>query len=42
MSGAWHCHGACQRGGNVLDLVAALERCSVIEVAIVLTEQFPG
>ena len=39
---AWYCHGACQRGGNVLDLIAALDRCSVIEAAIVLTERTRG
>ena len=39
---AWYCHGACQRGGNVLDLVAALERCSIVEAAIVLTERTRG
>ena len=39
---AWYCHGECKRGGNVLDLIAALERCSIVEAANVLTERFPG
>ena len=39
---AWYCHSACKRGGNVLDLIAALDRCSVIEAAIVLTERTRG
>ena len=38
---AWYCHGACQRGGNVLDLIAALERCSIVEAAIILAERYP-
>ena len=38
---AWYCHGACNRGGNVLDLVAALEQCSIVEAAVLLSEQHP-
>ena len=38
---AWYCHGQCKRGGNVLDLIAALERCSIVEAAIVLMERYP-
>jgi DNA primase len=35
----FHCF-ACQAGGNVLDLVAALERCSVQQAACLLQAQF--
>jgi DNA primase len=35
----FHCF-ACQAGGNVLDLVAALERCTVHQAACRLQEQF--
>jgi DNA primase len=35
----FHCF-ACQAGGNVLDLVAALERCSVHQAACLLQERF--
>ena len=37
---AWYCHGECKRGGNVLDLTAALERCSIVEAAIILSERY--
>ena len=37
---AWFCHGRCGRGGNVLDLIAALEQCSIVEAAIILTTRF--
>ena len=37
---AWYCHGECKRGGNVLDLIAALEQCSIIEAALILTERY--
>ena len=37
---AWYCHGACQRGGNVLDLIAALEQCSIVEAAVMLAELY--
>jgi DNA primase len=36
---AFHCF-ACQAGGNVLDLVAAMERCSVCEAARRLAQRF--
>lgn len=26
---AWYCFGACQRGGSVVDLVMAIEKCDV-------------
>jgi len=26
---AWYCFGRCQRGGSVIDLVMALEQCSL-------------
>lgn len=28
---AWYCFGDCRRGGSVIDLVMALERCSLAE-----------
>ncbi len=37
---AFHCF-ACQAGGNVLDFVAAMERCSVREAARRLAQRFP-
>ena len=37
---AWYCHGACKRGGNVLDLIAALEACSIVDAAILLSEKW--
>ena len=37
---AWYCHGQCKRGGNVLDLIAALEDCSIVAAAILLSERF--
>ena len=37
---AWYCFGACQRGGSVIDLVAAIERCSIKEAAIILAQRF--
>jgi len=37
---AFHCF-ACQAGGNVLDFVAAMERCSVCEAARRLAQRFP-
>ena len=36
---AWYCHGRCKRGGNVLDLIAALEGCSIVAAAILLSER---
>ena len=35
---AWYCHGQCKRGGNVLDLIAALEACSIVDAAILLSQ----
>jgi DNA primase len=37
---AFHCF-ACQAGGNVLDFVAAMERCSVREAALRLAQRLP-
>ncbi len=37
---AWYCHGACKRGGNVLDLIAALEQCSIVQAAVLLSEKW--
>ena len=37
---AWYCHGACKRGGNVLNLIAALEACSIVDAAILLSEKW--
>ncbi len=37
---AWYCHGQCKRGGNVLDLIAAIEQCSIVDAAILLSEQW--
>lgn len=37
---AWYCHGQCRRGGNVLDLIAALEDCSIVAAAILLSDRF--
>ena len=37
---AWYCHGQCRRGGNVLDLIAALEHCSVLDAAILLSQKW--
>ena len=37
---AWYCHGQCQRGGNVLDLIAELEQCSIVQAAILLSEKW--
>lgn len=37
---AFHCF-ACQAGGNVLDFVAAMERCSVREAALRLAQRVP-
>ena len=37
---AWYCHGACKRGGNVLDLIAALEQCSIVDAALLLSEKW--
>ncbi len=37
----FHCF-ACQAGGNVLDFVAALEKCSVREAALQLQQWFGG
>jgi DNA primase len=36
----WHCFGDCQAGGNVLDLVANLENCSIFQAGQLLTEWF--
>ena len=38
---AFHCF-ACQAGGNVLDFVAAMEKCSVREAALRLQQWFSG
>ena len=37
---AWYCHGQCQRGGNVLDLISELEKCSIVEAAALLQQRF--
>ena len=37
---AWYCHGQCERGGNVLDLIAELEHCSIVDAAILLSEKW--
>jgi DNA primase len=37
---AWFCFGACQRGGSVIDLVAALEGCDIKRATILLAERF--
>jgi CHC2 zinc finger len=37
---AWYCFGDCQRGGSVIDLVAALEHCSIRDAAAILATRF--
>jgi CHC2 zinc finger len=37
---AWYCFGDCQRGGSVIDLVAALEGCSICDAAAILRQRF--
>ena len=39
-SQVWYCFGKCGRGGSVLDLVAALEDCSILEAAKILEDRF--
>lgn len=36
----WYCFGACRRGGSVIDLVAALEHCSIREAAEILRTRY--
>lgn len=36
----WYCFGECSRGGSVIDLIAALERCSIREAAEILSSRF--
>ena len=36
---AWHCFGDCAGGGSVLDLVSALEKCSLTEAAQILAKR---
>ena len=36
----WYCHSQCGRGGSVLDLVAELEKCSLVEAAQILTDRY--
>ncbi|KUO56859.1 MAG: hypothetical protein APF80_13405 [Alphaproteobacteria bacterium BRH_c36] len=37
---AWHCFGDCKRGGTVLDLVRALEKCSLVEAAKIIAKRY--
>ena len=39
---AWYCFGACSRGGSVIDLIAALEGCSIKDAATLLAKRFPS
>jgi DNA primase len=36
---SWYCFGDCSRGGSVLDLVVALEDCSLPEAARILAKR---
>lgn len=36
---AWYCFGACQRGGSVVDLVMAIEKCDVGHAVAILGER---
>ena len=36
----YHCFGSCNKGGNVLDLTAALEGISIREAALFLADTF--
>lgn len=35
----WYCFGDCVRGGSVLDLVAGIEDCSLVEAAKLVSER---
>lgn len=35
---AWHCFGDCGRGGSVIDLIMALEACSLPEAAAIIRQ----
>lgn len=37
---AWYCFGDCRRGGTVLDLIMALEQCSLLEAHAILCDRF--
>lgn len=37
---AWYCFGDCKRGGSVIDLVMALERCDLPTAAKLLAARF--
>jgi hypothetical protein len=37
---AWYCFGACNRGGSVIDLVAALEGCSIKDAVTLIANRF--
>lgn len=37
---AWHCFGDCSRGGTVLDLVMALENCTLTEAAAIIVKRY--
>lgn len=39
-SNNWHCFGACDRGGGVLDFVALRERVSIADAAQLIAEWF--
>lgn len=34
---AWYCFGDCRRGGSIIDLVMALEKCDVVTTSRLLT-----
>src|SRR5262245_9972506 len=38
--GAWHCFTRCSAGGNVIDFVAAMEKCSFRDAAVLLKRWF--
>jgi len=36
----WYCFGECKQGGNILDLVAVMEKCGVRDAAIMISDWF--
>lgn len=36
----WYCFGSCRRGGSVIDLVAAMEQCSIRRAAEILARRY--
>lgn len=37
---SWYCFGDCSKGGSVIDLIAGIEDCSLVDAARLLTERY--